>query len=203
MKKIMLTSFAVIFFLFQSNGQISFGVKAGINSSNLTGLSHKNDNYFNSTFARTCDYFGFFSEIKLNKKFSIQPEILGSGKGFGYVVNPASKNIISLNYISIPVLIKYNYTNKLSFLLGPEFNFLIQKSFSSQYLEVGTNNSFNLGIDLGIACKLNKKFGAEVRYCYDFNDKIVITYPDVWGELLVRYTEGRSSVLQAGLFYIF
>jgi len=71
-----------------------------------------------------------FAEFSIWTNFSVQPEILYSQKGADYaaliVINETEKILFKMEYIDIPVLIKYNIGfhkgGNLNFFAGPVIN---------------------------------------------------------------------------------
>ena len=75
MKKLCLAVIAVLSLTYSQAQEVQFGAKAGVNFANLTG-----DDVDNSDM-RTSFHLGVVAEIKINEKFSVQPELLYSSKG--------------------------------------------------------------------------------------------------------------------------
>jgi hypothetical protein len=69
-------------------------------------------------------HIGGYALIKLNKKFSIQPELLYSMQG-QYFTNVTYSNLkTTLNYINIPVMLKYYPVGSLNIQVGPQLGIL-------------------------------------------------------------------------------
>ncbi|WP_196889304.1 porin family protein [Aureivirga sp. CE67] len=111
---------------------ISFGVKGGVNFSNLVG----SDIYGGDS--KTGWTAGVVLELELSDKFSIQPELLYSAQGaksnFSFP-NDNDPNIrdryhadIKLDYINLPIYAKYYLVEGLSIDAGPQFAFLVDNS---------------------------------------------------------------------------
>lgn len=77
---------------------------------------------------------GGFAQLVLNGKWSIQPEIVYTdanvNKGSDYLTYynvdgrvDAITNM-QLNYISVPVLVRYDLNKKLAFMVGPQYGYL-------------------------------------------------------------------------------
>src|SRR5882672_2584572 len=85
---------------------IEVGLRGGLNSSSLNlsqGGKLSGTNYHSAVGY----HVGGYALIKLNKKISIQPEILYSTQG-QYFTNITYSNLkTTLNYINIPIMIKY------------------------------------------------------------------------------------------------
>ncbi len=130
MKRIVLSLLILACFTATSEAQgVRLGVKAGANLNKISGQS------FNDGFDLSY-HFGGFLEIDLNKKWGIQPELLwsqSSGKPSSFKtlyatsVNPLldGNEQIKLNYLSIPLLLRYNVGGILTLNAGPQFSILL------------------------------------------------------------------------------
>lgn len=74
MKKILLSAVAVFTFGLTNAQDVSYGVKGGLNLSNLSGDIEDAKSLFGA-------HVGAFAEIKITDKFSVQPELLFSMQG--------------------------------------------------------------------------------------------------------------------------
>ena len=153
MKKIILL-FALAIFSTFSFAQSKYGVRAGLNVSNLDyepgplfGNTHRNG------FA-----IGFFAEYGLSESFSISPEIQFSAEG-------AKEEEHRLDYIQLPVLFKYHFGDKLSLGAGPMFGL---KAWEH---EDGYNN-FAFSVLGGIEYVITDMFFVDVRYHYGLSNVI-------------------------------
>src|SRR4030095_10693081 len=100
-----------------------FAYNASQNSFHNPGLENADVN-FKSGFAVYA-----FCNISLYEKFSIQPEIGYSQMGTELEeTDPVSQQVlkskISLDYFTLPVLIKFHPIPKLNVFIGPQFDFL-------------------------------------------------------------------------------
>jgi hypothetical protein len=127
MKKVFLAviAFTVIAISSQAQG-VRIGAKLGANLNKVTGKS------FNEEFDLAY-HVGGFLEIDINKKWGIQPEVYfnqatttrSSSFSTIYNANPNANTDIKLNYLSIPVLLRYNIGNMLTLNAGPQFSILM------------------------------------------------------------------------------
>jgi opacity protein-like surface antigen len=134
MKKLLLASFAIIALTFAVNAQGGFrlGVKGGLNLNQIEGVSFNNG--FNFGY-----HLGGFAEIDFTKKFGIQPEVLWNQSNtqvsaefatlYPTITNPNTLNQeVVLNYLSIPLLLRYNLGSMFSIVAGPQFGILMNKN---------------------------------------------------------------------------
>lgn len=201
MKKIVFTTSACIFFLLNANAQINFGIKGGLNLSNVKFPGSPG----NST--RLGFNAGLLTQVSIFKMFILQPELLYSVKGHKFpATNFDGGGTLSLNYISVPVLVGFRPTKKFAVLAGPEFNFL--SSANSKFN--GTDHDvskiyrkFDMAVDVSVAYKIIAGLGGELRYSYGFEDLVDVTYTDQNGNDTGKGRIGSNRVFQLVVFYKF
>lgn len=120
-----------------------FSLKAGLNYSMIRGYDEGNNRFgFN---------FGLVNNIRINDKLFLAPEFLPlSSKGVTDVpvlttgdedlddlLEDVESTDRKLNYIDIPILLRYNISERFSISAGPEINFLVGGSdiYYSTHLE--------------------------------------------------------------------
>jgi hypothetical protein len=109
-----------------SFAQVGLGIKGGLNIANVSGTDVPPGSKTLTGFAA-----GGYLEISLPLLFTIQPEILYSQKGFTYDENVFGTNVkvtAKLNYLEIPVLVKYSFpvpVVKPSLYAGPAMGILL------------------------------------------------------------------------------
>ena len=128
MKRLVLAFAAIVVFSIASYSQgARFGVKLGANLDQIDGQAF--DKGFNLSY-----HLGGFAEIDLSKKWGIQPELLWSqtaGRRSDFntlypdLVNPNGSEKFELNYLTIPVLLRYNIGSLVSLNAGPQFSVLL------------------------------------------------------------------------------
>ena len=162
---------------------IDFGIKGGLNISNITGGDADRNNLFNF-------HVGSFAEIELNKKLSIQPELLYTRQG-SEVENTLK---IKIDYLAIPILVKYYFYEKLSLEVGPQMSFLVNDKIEfidSSLPDADTDaSSFDFGLSLGVGSNLTSNILLQARYYYGITT--ISENPDV-----------KNSVFQISLGYKF
>ncbi len=152
------------------NACIKFGAKAGINYSNMNfnkGKPPAQPDF--QTSWKTGGRFGIVLNVPLKDNLSLQSEYLYS-QAAAEINNP--KTGYRLNYLSMPVLLKYAFVSKVSVLAGPQLELLISGK------ELQNGNSVNItheteersvGVALGIEYELTKLLNLEMRYMNGFN----------------------------------
>lgn len=154
-----------------------FGVKGGLNISNLSkGFDYED------TKSKAGLYGGVFAEIPISTQFSFQPEVLYNmmGSKIIYPANPIGNNIdVTLNYISVPLTIKYKPVPKVYLEAGPHFSFLIsskQKYKTLNGSEIKTNlpkeflNTLDVAVGIGAGYYFLENLGVSARYVTGFTD---------------------------------
>jgi hypothetical protein len=178
-----------------SHSQIIFGAKSGVNIATTKDLIAFPKN-------RVGWYGGLTSQISFNKKWSIQPEIIYSSKGYSYVdLYDDKRSSMRLNYLNVPILVGYKVFNKAKILGGAEVGYLL----AARNI-IGSNNlyatssfpvRFDIGLVFGLQFDFNNLISAEARYIHGLN---TFYQTDVAG---VRKSENWAAnrVFQFGLIY--
>lgn len=113
MKKILFTMlFAYI--TFATTAQFNGGIKIGLGLSNLTGDISENDMLFVKS-------VGFYSQFSLSDALTLQPELLLFSQGS--LLEDGTN--FRLDYIGLPVIFKYNLSEKFNIQAGPQIGFLL------------------------------------------------------------------------------
>jgi opacity protein-like surface antigen len=121
MKKTFIVTALAIFSITVAQAQMSIGAKAGLNISNVKntydGGSTKGD-------ARLSGHLGVYLVYNFQENMAFQPELVFSGEGtrteFG------SEDVkFNLTYLNLPLLFRYNFSDKLSAHTGPQIGFLL------------------------------------------------------------------------------
>jgi len=171
MKKFSFLLISILVFSFSHSQAQGFhiGGKIGTNISQITGRSF--DQGFQWGFSA-----GAFAELNFTSKWGIQPELLfnqtqtQTASNFNDVYEEGinSRNV-SLNYLSIPVLLSWKIIPLLSIQAGPQFGILLNTSqnITTNGVNAVKNGDFSLvgGAQLNVG---GLKLGA--RYIYGFTD---------------------------------
>ena len=157
---------------------LKIGFKGGANINKITGKSF--DQQFSFGY-----HLGGFVEIGITKKWAIQPEVLFSqskvdtSSSFSSIYQFNKINNITLNYLAIPILLEYRPIKLISFMAGPQYGILMNKS--NTLLQNGkaafTSGDFSMlgGVQLNL---LNFKFYG--RYVVGLNNLNDIDNKDKW-----------------------
>ncbi|MDI1355659.1 MAG: porin family protein [bacterium] len=110
---------------------------------------------------------GFWFQLKMNKKWTAQTELLLLDKGIG-ALGGKSAHFVTLHYFEIPVLFQY-HKKKIYFEFGPGLGYMINNFETLNGIsnpELTTNHPFSrseLSFNVGIGCKLNEKWALGLR----------------------------------------
>jgi|GEM_PF-1185299 len=184
-KFLLLSAYAFLFLMQKSFGQTSdklaFGIHAGVNTFNIKNyIGDKNLLGFSG---------GIFLTKQLCKNWGIQPELNFQMQGsktnyirnIGDIAGVNFKDKYLLNYINLPVLVKYTLPNtKWNLFAGPQADLLLSAKYHStpqDYETMTTNiknnfNTFSLsgtyGIETYIPVQNHHNFIVSARYSNDF-----------------------------------
>ena len=138
--------FAVLLIIFfttcYAHAQFNFGVRAGFN---CTKIWHGESI---STIMKSGLLFGAVAEYSVNNKFSITSGIIFATQGYKNLSTVSwdgidnggtnkVKDVINLNYIQIPIHVRYKPDNRLLLWAGPYFGFAVGGKEKSKWFEDG------------------------------------------------------------------
>ncbi|MFA7081249.1 MAG: porin family protein [Bacteroidales bacterium] len=185
-----------------SRDNLRFGVKAGINLSNM----YDSDNQEYDADAKLGFVGGAFISIPIvGKIIGIQPEVLFSQKGFKATTSNFLGNFSftrTTNYLDIPIFLAIKPVENLTLLVGPQYSFLfnqkdnfktpisdntIEQDFKNENIRKNTL-SLAIGADLNV-----NNFVVGLRAGWDlFNNNGNGTsetprYKNIWGGLTLGF----------------
>jgi hypothetical protein len=170
----LLFTFLLVFAGFSAQAQ--FGIKGGLNFSNLK--SDRADN-FN---VLTNWHVGILYEAGLNSSISIQPEFLYSVQGA-----KLRREEFKLNYFEVPVLLKVYLTEGFNIQAGPQFGMLLSESDNFDRFN---SETFDFGITGGLEVFLTDELFVQARYYQGTKD-------------VTSNTNLKNTVVSASLGFIF
>ncbi len=131
MKRSILLLLSCVMILAASAQGLKIGIKAGANLNKVDGQSFKSE-------YKLGYQLGGFAEIKLGKKWALQPEVMFNQTNtttsnnfndiYQTIVSPGYAKDVKLNYLSIPILLNYKLTPGISLQAGPQFGILLDQS---------------------------------------------------------------------------
>lgn len=179
MKKRVIQFFVFSFISIQSFSQLSGGIRAGGNFTNITGPESK-DYKFKPGF-----HAGAYLEYDFAEKFSFQTEAVYSVKGFRNKYSSTTLNITSdydvlynLAYIDVPFILNVNFGEMGSYLgIGPQISFLANAkydgeasisgpSYPAQTVTIAGSGTDGWNpVDFGVILGTGSKFDSGIEYC--------------------------------------
>lgn len=141
--------------------EIDLGIKGGVNFSNISDVKDLS--------SKTGFQAGVFAGIKFTDKVGIQADVLYSQQGAEFEYGK-----FDLNYINIPVVLKYYVFQGLNIQVGPQFGFILDDdiyvdAFGVHSLEQNAEKSDVSGI---VGAGYDFPFGIrlDARYNIGFTD---------------------------------
>jgi opacity protein-like surface antigen len=184
MKKITLLLVTVFTFGFvnaQDKEEMSFGVKGGLNLSTVTNVDGS------GTLASF--HLGFFGEFMLDDKFALQPEIMFSAQGASF-----NDGDLNLDYIIVPVMVKYYVGDSFSLELGPQIGFIVNADEGGIDIKDDVKST-DFSVNFGLSYDVTQNFMIGGRYNLGVNR---------WQEnLFPGESESKNSIFQISLGYKF
>ena len=191
MKKLILFAALAIFVIANSNAQVNFGAKAGVNFADITGDD------VDSFSGRTAFHVGFVAEIMISEKFAFQPELLYSAQGSDYDDEDFSGSV-KADYLNVPLMAKYYVGEGFSLEAGPQVGLLL--SAKDDYGDGEEDikeflKSTDFGLNLGVGYKMESGLNFGARYNLGLSD---VNDSDMDGG-----AEYKNSVIQVSVGYFF
>lgn len=155
-----------------------YGVRAGINISSISS----DDIPENLEDGRIGMVFGFLAEFALTEKISLQPEIQYSSQG-------NKDENLRVNYIQVPVVLKYNFSDIFNAQIGPQAGIKIWEWENNE-----NYNTLDFAAVAGIGVNITDNFFADLRYAFGLSN--VFDDEDIPGGF-----EGNSRNIQISVGY--
>lgn len=132
---------------------IDLGIKAGVNFATITDVSDASN--------KTGFTGGVFAGIKISDKVGVQGDVLFSQQGA-----EVDASEVDLNYVTVPLVLKYYLTENFNLHAGPQFGFLIDDNLDPLLEAEPTDVSgvVGIGYDLFFGLRLSG------RYNFGFTD---------------------------------
>lgn len=186
MKKVLLSVFAIVAIAISANAQTEFGITGGLNLASLTGDDA------DGVESKLGGNFGLLADIWVSPQWSVQPELKYSMQGAQFEVDSDEK--LALDYINIPIKLKYAASEMFDLYAGPQvgFNVLSEVRFGNEEQDLDNVNNVDFGLVIGGEYVSYSGFGAGVGYNFGLSD----IPEDGEGEL-------KNSVFNVNLIYKF
>lgn len=169
---------------------IQAGVKLGANVSKINGKAFDKEFRFGYQ-------LGFFARIDLSETWGIQPELLWNsvktkvGTNLDTLYSFNNLGDISLDYLTIPLLVNYSPIKPLSLQAGPQFGILVNPHQTT--LENGRDAFTNGDISMLFGAQVNVgPIKGGIRYSLGLNNLNELQNQDEWKnqaiQLYIGYT---------------
>ncbi len=156
-----------------------FGAKAGLNLATVTG------NDYNNASLHPSFHIGAFANFLIDDNFTVQPELLYSGKG----VKDGTVGKVNLGYINVPVLLQYKTPSGFFLETGPEIGFLV--SAKREKVDIKSEvKSIDYAWVGGLGFKSTMGIGASARFDYGFAN-------------IANAGVVRNKTIMISVFYVF
>lgn len=156
---------------------LDFGVKAG---ANFASISDADD-----VSSRTGLLGGIFLGIKFSDKIAIQGELLYSQQGAEF-----DEEKIDLNYVNVPVIVKYYFVQGLNLQLGPQFGFVVDDNVEEVFDNIIEAEDSDVSGIVGLGYDFPFGINVDARYNFGFND-------------VFKDQDGKNSVVSLAVGYSF
>ncbi|WP_370476568.1 porin family protein [Tamlana flava] len=171
MKRIFLLFVITLCGFYGNSQEVIFGAKAGLNLANIDG------DFASELDARASFHLGVVAEVTLSDIFSIQPELLYSSQGSKYSYKDEfgrEEEKYKLDYLNLPIIVKYYPTDGLSLEAGPQIGFNLNAKVEYDYnydgfIESGEEDiddikEIDFGLNFGVGYKLDNGLNFGARY---------------------------------------
>lgn len=180
MKKVLIALLVIISTNTLSAQGLDFGVKAGVNFSSIRDASGLDN--------RTGFVAGIFLGGKLNDNLGVQADLLYSQQGAEFEFGS-----FDLDYINVPIVLKYFVSESLNIQLGPQFGVIInddaQTLLGETINDIATND-FDISAVVGLGFDLPMGIRLDGRYNFGLTD-------------VSKNSEGKNSVITLAVGYSF
>lgn len=153
---------------------IDLGIKAGANFATITDATDASN--------KTGFTAGVFAGIKFSDKVGVQGDVLFSQQGAKFDTGE-----VDLNYVTVPLVLKYYLTENFNLHAGPQFGFLIDDNLDPLLEAEPTDVSgvVGLGYDLILGLRLSGRynFGFTEIVANDSGKNSVFTLAVEWSFL--------------------
>lgn len=159
MKKISTLVFACLLGAVAYGQGLSGGVKAGLNLANQT---FKSNGYTTSPSFLPGMHAGAYVTWMFSEHLGLQPEVMYSGQGA-----KSGDQKLKVNYVNIPVLVRYNVNDLLSFHAGPQFGVLTSAKATYGSSEEDIKDQLK-GSDMGVAAGVGIDLPMKLNFSFRF-----------------------------------
>jgi len=167
------TFFTLTLIAFCACGAIAQGISGGIKAgANFANLKYDSDFGDFSPDSRTSLHVGFYATIMVSETFGVQPELMYNSVGSKFEAL-GTELTSKLDYLTIPVMLRYQPVPVFHIHAGPQFGFLMSAKMDDGDDSVDAKDSFkglDLGLGFGAGVDLPMGLGLSARYVMGLSD---------------------------------
>jgi hypothetical protein len=168
MKKIF---FALTLTAFCAGGVFAQGISGGLKvGANFANQKIDSDVVDFSPDARTSLHLGLFLTVMVSETFGVQPELMYNSVGSKFELG-GSDLVTQLDYLTVPVMLRYQPVSVFNIHAGPQFGFLMsaKAKMDGDSDDIKDNyKGLDLGLGVGAGVDLPMGLGFSARYVLGF-----------------------------------
>ncbi len=173
--------------------EFNFGAKGGLNFATLVGDD------VDDVSTRTSFHLGLVAEIPLANKLLFGPEVLYSSQG-AKIDDAGDEGTFKLDYIQVPLMLKYLVGPGFSLEAGPQVGFLTSSEVEMDGVSADMSDFFStvdFGLNLGLGYRFINGFFLQGRYNLGLSN--------IWDseEFDLGDSKVKNSVIQASIGFMF
>lgn len=159
--------FVLTLVAFSGYGAVAQGISGGLKlGANFASQKFSGDGFDVSADGRTSLHGGFFLTVMVSETFGVQPELLYNSVGSKFDFG-GEDLVQQLDYLTVPVMFRYNPVPVFNIHAGPQFGFLLSAKAKmdgdSQDLKDGYKG-LDVGVGIGAGVDLPMGLGLSARY---------------------------------------
>jgi len=169
-----------------------FGIKGGLNIAHVTisfgGLSASSNDL-------TSFHAGFYGVLMTSEKFGFQPELMYSAQGGG---SSGGSGDFKLNYLSVPILMRYTFTPGVNIQAGPQVGFLMSATVDGMDAKSAMSD-VDFGLCFGLGVERPSGVSFSFRYALGLSNTFNSTTSSAFNQLGFSNTTMTNRVIQLSL----
>lgn len=197
MKKLLFTVFLLTTFVAFSQGEKSFGIKAGLNyNSNGKLIAEFNDatgDIRQGADSKVGFHAGVYGKLDFSNLY-LRPELVYTKTKSDYAGVD-----FDMSKIDLPVLLGYKIIGPLSVFAGPSFQYILDTDLEGVRLD-DVKNKFTVGLNVGVGVQLGS-LGLDVRYERGFSKNEANIISNNGGDVSELAFDGRIDSRPSQLIF--